>query len=560
MEKQIGISMKPHHLVIAPGSGSHPVNPVNPVSTSAGPDRPSASCRLGLAMKVLRFFLFLAAASVQAQNSDPGLPRPGPPDLSSNELAGLLQAVETRDGPGAATIRTNAALILSRRANAEILSDLVTNNFDPQVRILAAQGLSDNTDPMATSALIESLRDTNAQVRLAAITGLSRPDREDVPASVPAYVKCLADKDPEVRLQAAYQLCRDPAASRAIIPAIKEAQRNPDPVVKAAAAAALKEWPKDLYPQQALRTFAQVLAISLAEQQGVTWTATIKVLDERRQAVPGAAVSIIYYVPAKLDEDPAASWRKVEGLTDANGVLVASHRDNTLRLGFEAQKDGYYRTLDGRDFIDQTNRNPALTLVVKKIIHPVPMSANRVDFVHGKKMPTDQPIGFDLMTGDWVAPYGKGTQAHILVTRSMHRDQDDPRGFEDKLSISFPNAGDGIQEFDSPGPPGSAGSDLRSPQEAPEKGYQPQLVKWQSWHPDRAGTNTYDSLHKNYFLRVQTVLDESGKVKSALYGKIYGDFDEPFWTFLNPATNSRSLELDPKHNLGHGGFHSWPLY
>ena len=139
-------------------------------------------------------------------------------------------------------------------------------------------------------------------------------------------------------------------------------------------------------------------------------------------------------------------------------------------------------------------------------------------------------------------------------------DKDDRRGYEEKLSLSFPNAGDGIKEFDSPGPPGSGGSDLRSPQEAPQDGYQPQLIKLHSSHPGQPGTNTYDSLHKNYFLRVQTVLDEQGKVKSALYGKIYGDFDDVFWTFLNPKTNSRSLELDPKRNLGRGGFHAWPLY
>jgi len=512
---------------------------------------------LGVAMKILSLILFLAAGFAQAQNATPS--DPGRANVDST-LAGLLKAVETRDGPDAATIRTNAAAILSRGGDAKVLIPLLTNNVDPQVRVWAAQGLADNADDSVTSALIDALRDTNAQVRLAAITGLSLPDRKDVPASVPAFLKCLDDQDPEVRLQAAYLLCRDPDAAREMIPALKLAQRNPDPVVKAAAAVALKEWPKDRYPAQAFRTFAQELAISLAEQQGVKWTATVKVLDERRQAVAGAAVSIIYYVPAKLDEDPAASWRKMEGLTGANGVFVASHRDNTLRLALEVQKDGYYRTREGRDFTVETNRNLAVTLVVKKIIHPVPMYANRVDFAHTRKLPLDQPIGFDLMAGDWVAPYGKGTNTHLFVTWSWHVDKDDQRGYEEKLSLSFPNAGDGIQEFDSPGPPGSAGSELRSPQEAPQDGYQPQLIKLHSSHPGRPGTNTYDSVHKNYFFRVQTVLDEQGKVKSALYGKIYGDFDEAFWTFLNPEPNSRSLELDAKRNLGRGGFHAWPLY
>jgi hypothetical protein len=472
----------------------------------------------------------------------------------------LLKAVETRDGPNAATIRTNAAAILSQGGDTNVLIPLLKNSFDPQVRILAAQGLSGNADEAVTLALIEALRDTNAQVRLAAITGLGLSDRKDVPASVPALLKCLDDHDPAVRLQGAYLLCGDPDAARAIIPAIKEAQKNPDPVLKAAAAAALKEWPKDKYPAQALETFAQVLAISLAEQQGAAWKATVKIVDERRQPLPGAAVSILYYVPPKLGEDPAKSSRKVEGLTGADGGLVLSHRDNSLRLEFEVKKDGYYRTHDEFDFTMHTNRNPAGTLVLKKMIHPVPMYANRVDFTRGKKMPFDQPIGFDLMAGDWVAPHGKGTNALMFVTWIRRADQDDQRGYEEKLTISFPNAGDGIREFDSLGPPGSPGSELRSPQEAPQDGYLPQLVKLHSWHPARPGTNTYDSIHKNYFLRVQTVLNEQGKVKNALYGKIYGDFDEAFWTLLNPEPNSRSLEFDPKHNLGRGGFHPWPLY
>jgi hypothetical protein len=133
MENQIGIRIKPPRSAIAPGSRSHPVHPVNPVSTSAGPGRPSASCRLGFALKVLSVFLFLAAGFVRAQNAAPALSPPNPPDLSSDELAGLLKAVETRDGPEAANIRSNAAVILSRRANAQILIPLLTNNFDPQV-------------------------------------------------------------------------------------------------------------------------------------------------------------------------------------------------------------------------------------------------------------------------------------------------------------------------------------------------------------------------------------------------------------------------------------------
>jgi hypothetical protein len=47
---------------------------------------------------------------------------------------------------------------------------------------------------------------------------------------------------------------------------------------------------------------------------------------------------------------------------------------------------------------------------------------------------------------------------------------------------------------------------------------------------------------------VRTVLDEMGNIKSAHYGKIYGDFMQ-FKYYLNPTPNDRNIEFDPKRNL-----------
>ncbi|MGH7991175.1 MAG: hypothetical protein ACREDS_13420 [Limisphaerales bacterium] len=58
---------------------------------------------------------------------------------------------------------------------------------------------------------------------------------------------------------------------------------------------------------------------------------------------------------------------------------------------------------------------------------------------------------------------------------------------------------------------------------------------------------------------MRTVLDENGRVKSAFYGKIYGDFTlDPinskttlilFTYYLNPTPNDRNVESDPSRNL-----------
>ena len=155
----------------------------------------------------------------------------------------------------------------------------------------------------------------------------------------------------------------------------------------------------------------------------------------------------------------------------------------------------------------------------------------------------DKPVGYDLLAGDWVTPYGKGNNTDINFTGHLDKRADGESDFT--LTVSFPKAGDGIQEFTVP--EAEKGSGLRSPHEAPTDGYQPQWVQTDNRKPGKP-TSTNRDPKRNYFFRVQTVLDAQGKVKSALYGKIYGDFME-FIFYLNPTLNDRNVEFDPKHNL-----------
>ena len=62
-----------------------------------------------------------------------------------------------------------------------------------------------------------------------------------------------------------------------------------------------------------------------------------------------------------------------------------------------------------------------------------------------------------------------------------------------------------------------------------------------------------------YFFRIRTEFDELGKIKSAIHGKIYGDFKligkkngikwVSFFYYLNQTLNDRNLEWDMQHNL-----------
>ena len=156
--------------------------------------------------------------------------------------------------------------------------------------------------------------------------------------------------------------------------------------------------------------------------------------------------------------------------------------------------------------------------------------------------------GYDLMTGDWVAPYGKGINADIIFTEEFNKKS--KTDYYYKLTVSFPDVGDSIQEFDEPlliQNAQNGQSDLRSLHEAPADGYHSQLVKESYAHSGQPSRSDYNQ-NAIYYIRVRTKLDVNGNVASAHYGKIYGDFMQ-FTYYLNPTPNDRNIEFDPKQNL-----------
>jgi hypothetical protein len=273
------------------------------------------------------------------------------------------------------------------------------------------------------------------------------------------------------------------------------------------------------------------------------WNATIKVIDESGQPVLGAKAQMSWNVNRP---DGSTTSDKIEGLTDGSGIFSTSHEANgSTDLGFMATKQGYYPSKTGYGIAqlndsDPAKWNPQITLLLKKIIRPVPMYAKWVNL----GMPVfDKPAGFDLMKGDWIPPYGKGAETDIIFTAHREKRSDDDSDY--KLVVGFPNKGDGIQElipseFENT-------SALRSPYEAPADGYQPEWVQTITRRPSQPIQSNRDE-NRRYIFRVRTILDTDGTVKSALYGKINGDFLQ-FRYYLNPTPNDRDIEFDPSRNL-----------
>jgi len=271
---------------------------------------------------------------------------------------------------------------------------------------------------------------------------------------------------------------------------------------------------------------------------------TIKGLDDESNPVEGAEVGIGFQVMSKRyfgNEEI-----EVRGVGNADGEFSGSAKGDS-NLGFTVRKAGYYQTTGKYDFKEAIAGkwqpwNPTVEVVLRRVEKPIAMYAKKVDLA----MPAfEVPVGFDLVIGDWVAPHGHGKTPDLVFT--AHLQQRSKKDYDYELSVTFSNPEDGLQPFEAPR---FYGSELKSPRLAPENGYLPEWKQFRKRVPGKAEVSNV-SESRNYLLRVRTVVDEKGKLVSALYGKIYGDFLR-FTYYLNASPNDRNLEFDPKQSLYEG--------
>jgi len=277
---------------------------------------------------------------------------------------------------------------------------------------------------------------------------------------------------------------------------------------------------------------------------------TAKIVDENGASIQGASVYLSFSAAKQGDGGGLTSSGK-EGLSDKDGLFSGS--EFTLPyVGVVADKDGYYRSIQKYEFKSSTlllNRwepwNPTIEVVLKKKRNPVPIVVNGGII----KLPNlDSPVGYDLVKGDWVAPYGTGATSDFIFTfHAVSRAYTD---YECSFTLTFSNEDDGIQEyyFDEKNQ-----SSYRWPFMAPEFGYLPKLYREKSDSPQ----NNFKSTEKeraSYIYRVRTQKDKDGNIVAAMYGKISKEFEfGPNGTILFGYDlnhdGTRNLEEDPNKNL-----------
>ena len=286
---------------------------------------------------------------------------------------------------------------------------------------------------------------------------------------------------------------------------------------------------------------------------------TFKIVDDTGKPLPGIEVGMatfIRWIPGSEFGKDIHDGPK--GKTDEKGLITVAYPSKTGNFGYSIhQTPGYYRD-QGDEYTFKTAEdgewqpwNPTLELVFKPILNPVPMYARRVWAVPLPEI--NQPVGFDLIESDWVAPHGKGKTADfIFKIERQYESVEKP--FDATLTVTFSNDGDGIQPvYAKP----HKGSLLRLPRQAPEDGYESKLIR--KLYRDAGQPIVSDKRDdQNYFFRVRTE-KTNGKIVSAMYGKIHGDIEfdiinSPtallvFTYYLNPTPNDRNMEFDPQKNL-----------
>jgi hypothetical protein len=301
-----------------------------------------------------------------------------------------------------------------------------------------------------------------------------------------------------------------------------------------------------------------LLLLPFCKIQAQEGQVTVHAVDENGMAVSNAQAVAQFQNALK----PGEGWgtgrpTEVRGTTDTSGfcILAGNGTDGSVSIGI--LKEGYYYgnaellfTNGDRILNHWLPWNPMVEVIIQKKGIQVPMYARRVNEI---KMPIEgNAAGFDLMAGDWVAPYGKGEQSDFLFKfDSKPETKAPPREFppyDVTWIVGFQNDGDGIQPA-APLPHG-----FRVARQAPADGYEPELAKHSYKEPGQpAHVDFLDG--QSYFFRVRTKKDAQGKINSALYGKISGDFRMgitgtlTFTYYLNPESNSRNMEFDPKQNL-----------
>ena len=277
---------------------------------------------------------------------------------------------------------------------------------------------------------------------------------------------------------------------------------------------------------------------------------TVLVLGDDGRPISGARVTIVFASSGHHNDLPIHGYTGSDGQYTDEGPC---DRDISARV----EKEGFYATstksfgFTGVAWHRWQPWNPTLTATLDKIGIPRPLY---VRHLRTELPQTDQAVGFDLIVGDWVSPFGAGqaTDISFTLTRSYTNSFD----YDCHLKLDFGDSSNGFVPWYDDMRHGYR--ELKMPRMAPDSGYT-SVTEFRNMRepggPIRPGTVT----NRNYYFRIRGRTDTDGKLVGAHYGKIVGDIHfSPsqsataglsFIYYVSPTPMDTNLEFDVHHTL-----------
>ena len=260
------------------------------------------------------------------------------------------------------------------------------------------------------------------------------------------------------------------------------------------------------------------------------------------------------------------------GETDAQGRCKLSGKTNSGKVAcfLDAGPSNYYwiHRSGGYQFSSKNlfgvwqPDDVVVTIKLQRVEHPIPLFVKKVKLDVGTEIANlnGGKFAYDMMTGDWLPPFGKGKIADVEFTRLPHEDLGVAEGngirgraFRDSLSVKFSGKDNGLVEMHAPL------AQIPRIRAAPDVGYRSDYLRWEGRNKRLTWDSNLDQ-NKCFCFRIRSRRDERGEIVEAYYGKVYGDFElykgynyivcgARFFYYLNPTSLDRNLEWDRKTNL-----------
>ena len=283
----------------------------------------------------------------------------------------------------------------------------------------------------------------------------------------------------------------------------------------------------------------------------------INVHDEEGKPVTNAVVNIktlkrLVGVNVKPND-----YRWIKASSDTNGVVTVKFDLVSTNFRYWLTADGYYSLpfhevgyrmkKDHLIYVELAEHEKEESIILRKVSNPIPMFGYGSPSWLGEKLPIHGEYGFDMMAGDFIAPYGKGNVPDFFIRKNY-----DNKSRDGKSALFFKGKGNGAYKIKA-----FTDSEFRSCYVADTNAafkteFRHEYIKEDKefcWR-EVCDVNEDECL----VLRTRCRYDEKGNLVSCHYSKIYGKIEiRSYFQFrgyaFNSMPNDPNLEFDVKQNL-----------